>query len=656
MSASDDEASSAEGEAPSIARGDGEARSVARQESGHCCAGEVKAEAASVKITAAIVSASGVGEGEEKVPRIRSSRIVGGARARARGRGGLHAVESKLHVSPSLPLNQNMLGSPAAADPFDAVVEAVHEARKANESLQAERDRLLGELETFKDQSRRAAAELSDLRDFRREQLVLQEHQQAQSENVRDEVATLRARLSRAEVSAEERAEEVSSALKRVRSAEAEADELRSRLNQREETLARAIDQLQERHTAILAAEKTERELRESLDAARADSERRAAANEGLRGKLLERESRLAEILQRTQRGTPLCDLSNAEQAQARLGGGGGGGGGGGIAPTGGAAHVASFAKDVISATRCDRSGQNLEELSRRLFIAEGYEVPPRRSGSCDGGIDIWMHDADDVTHAVQCKSKAHSATPVGEVRAFVGAMEERGVGIGFFVTNQSFTSDALEYARSVTAATAKTLHLYAAPELTVMLSRHADTLRADPFIVALLEAPAHGPSTHDAATRLQRAARRRSSLGGRRAGGALSPTSAMTTPPVPRSRPSPSTASNSDTSPIEPTPPSMAPAHYVTRRSPPGGVGSRTPRRERVPFTGEEDALLIRLFHELRFHEYEGARRPWKYLLDTARSTHPGVFHVSRDPVSLKDKARNLCLIEKSSRLHVLN
>ena len=41
------------------------------------------------------------------------------------------------------------------------------------------------------------------------------------------------------------------------------------------------------------------------------------------------------------------------------------------------------------------------------------------------------------------------------------------------------------------------------------------------------------------------------------------------------------------------------------------------------------------------------GARLPWKQLLDHAHQTEPGVLDACRDTVSLKDKARNLGLLD---------
>lgn len=503
----------------------------------------------------------------------------------------------------------------ADLSPWARVLEAVHEARESDEALRSAHRESLEEMAALKAKFSLAADDAEATRADLHECTSAARRREAAAASAEEDLATLRDRIQLLERQAEERDAETAAALRSTRHAQSQVEELLQRLARREAAVDSLQQALGERDEALRSVRDEARALKEALVAAKSDGERRGAANETLRARVAEREARLAEIQRRTHEAAPLADRCNQQPEAGPAAGPAARAGAGGTA-----AHVATFARRVLSATRADRSGQALEELARRLFLAEGYAVPPRRSGANDGGIDIWMHTPDDVAAVVQCKSKASAVSvAVGDVRAFVGSMDVTKVDSGFFVTNQAFTHEARELALALRAATSKRLELYAADELTVLISQHVEKLQGDHFVAALLESsaqPAAGgtPGSSGSAARrreaaavLQRAARRRSSIG---AGGITTPS-----PAAARPRPSPSSTSSAAASP---TPPGAAktrsPSGQGRRAGSPVGPGRATPRsatgaarQTRNPWSGEEDALLIRLFHTLRFHECVG-------------------------------------------------
>ena len=98
--------------------------------------------------------------------------------------------------------------------------------------------------------------------------------------------------------------------------------------------------------------------------------------------------------------------------------------------------------------------------------------------------------------------------------------------------------------------------------------------------------------------------------------------------------------------------PMSGSPAHGTSDgRLPPDSGGLEGARRaqggkqQRVPFSCEEEALLCRLYLERGFarRKERGERYNWKELLDAGRH----VFKDNRTPADLKDKARNIGLLQ---------
>ena len=95
------------------------------------------------------------------------------------------------------------------------------------------------------------------------------------------------------------------------------------------------------------------------------------------------------------------------------------------------------------------------------------------------------------------------------------------------------------------------------------------------------------------------------------------------------------------------PSPPAAAAAAAATS---PEGVApySAGGSKQRLPFSCEEEALLCRLWHEKGFalRKRRGERYKWKEILDDGKLT----FHPNRTSGDLKDKARNIGLLDLAS------
>ena len=94
-----------------------------------------------------------------------------------------------------------------------------------------------------------------------------------------------------------------------------------------------------------------------------------------------------------------------------------------------------------------DYSPAEFEHVTTELFRRYGYqaEVTPQ---SGDQGIDIVLKK-EEKTIGVQCKRyKIENKIGPGVIREFVGALEGRGIAIGYFVTTSDFTKAARETAQ----------------------------------------------------------------------------------------------------------------------------------------------------------------------------------------------------------------
>lgn len=82
------------------------------------------------------------------------------------------------------------------------------------------------------------------------------------------------------------------------------------------------------------------------------------------------------------------------------------------------------------------------EKFVELLFVQQGYRVERSGGANPDGGIDMMLHKGG-VTEAVQCKHWKVYKVGVKELREFLGALTDRGVARGIFVTLQPYTDEA---------------------------------------------------------------------------------------------------------------------------------------------------------------------------------------------------------------------
>jgi len=82
------------------------------------------------------------------------------------------------------------------------------------------------------------------------------------------------------------------------------------------------------------------------------------------------------------------------------------------------------------------------ERFMAGLFSESGFSVQRFGGANPDGGIDLIVQ-LDGKTYGVQCKHWKAWKIGVKEVREFVGALKDRGIERGIFVTLQKYTPDA---------------------------------------------------------------------------------------------------------------------------------------------------------------------------------------------------------------------
>lgn len=86
------------------------------------------------------------------------------------------------------------------------------------------------------------------------------------------------------------------------------------------------------------------------------------------------------------------------------------------------------------------------EKLVAAVFEQQGYSVERSGGANPDGGIDLFV-SRNGITSAVQCKHWKSWKVGVKQIREFLGALADRGVQNGIFVTLQEYTSEAKELA-----------------------------------------------------------------------------------------------------------------------------------------------------------------------------------------------------------------
>ena len=115
------------------------------------------------------------------------------------------------------------------------------------------------------------------------------------------------------------------------------------------------------------------------------------------------------------------------------------------------------------------------------LFSESGFSVQRFGGANPDGGIDLIVQ-LDGKTYGVQCKHWKAWKIGVKEVREFVGALKDRGIERGIFVTLQKYTPDAKALANG------HQIELSSEHEITRMLSAvGGDT---NPRLLAILNDP----------------------------------------------------------------------------------------------------------------------------------------------------------------------
>ena len=203
----------------------------------------------------------------------------------------------------------------AQVDAWQRLDEAVMTAR---ESVRAQTDRLDTEKRVLEEHvdslTAKLTTALSDAECSRAEASAAREEVmrlKCELSEERERAEKLARRVKRRDVQLSEVAQQVSAAAQRQKLAEEENQELKEEAASHEAALATMAASLREKQMALQAAQGERRALDEALATSRADSERRAAANEGLRQKVAERDKRLAEIT-RCAHESPLADLSNS--------------------------------------------------------------------------------------------------------------------------------------------------------------------------------------------------------------------------------------------------------------------------------------------------------------------------------------------------------
>ncbi len=127
-------------------------------------------------------------------------------------------------------------------------------------------------------------------------------------------------------------------------------------------------------------------------------------------------------------------------------------------------ARPTQWSADVFSAIEWRR----FEALIEALFQRAGF-VTTSQSHGADGGVDVWLHAADDSqtpVGIVQCKHWSGKPVGVKEVRELRGVMASHAIARGHFATTSAFTADARTF------ALANGIHLLDANGLLTLIAK----------------------------------------------------------------------------------------------------------------------------------------------------------------------------------------
>jgi restriction system protein len=90
---------------------------------------------------------------------------------------------------------------------------------------------------------------------------------------------------------------------------------------------------------------------------------------------------------------------------------------------------------------------KRFEDLLGEAFRRQGFKVEETLGGGADGGIDLLLGRAGNVT-VVQCKRRNGAPVGVREVRELYGVLHHRGASAAKLVATTSFTPDAVAFAK----------------------------------------------------------------------------------------------------------------------------------------------------------------------------------------------------------------
>ena len=194
-------------------------------------------------------------------------------------------------------------GSPAAAEGhWAAMMSAMRDAREAEEELRSSSSDLAAKLAAAGARADAAAADADTLRAQAAQLERDKQHAEAEALAAQDEVAVLTARLAQRERAQLEALRRAAAADDEGAAADEACEALRSRLSSKELQHSKVASALIDERAARAADQAESHWLRVALADAVADGERRAVANEALRGKVAEREARLPPDLPRPAR------------------------------------------------------------------------------------------------------------------------------------------------------------------------------------------------------------------------------------------------------------------------------------------------------------------------------------------------------------------
>jgi restriction system protein len=86
------------------------------------------------------------------------------------------------------------------------------------------------------------------------------------------------------------------------------------------------------------------------------------------------------------------------------------------------------------------------EKLVAAVYEQKGFSVTRSGGANPDGGIDLVI-SKEGITSAVQCKHWKSWKVGVKQIREFLGALADRGIQNGIFITLQQYTDEAKELA-----------------------------------------------------------------------------------------------------------------------------------------------------------------------------------------------------------------